>query len=111
MTGSSTFEWVCAALEARTRMSKLEARGTVRLVLRDVGLDPSSVTPRQMLVVIERLLGAALAKRKVDQAAELCQALMRELESIAASQTEAREDTAYDLFERLESDSTRRGRK
>ncbi|MCC6667241.1 MAG: hypothetical protein IT375_26075 [Polyangiaceae bacterium] len=110
MTGSSTFEWVCAELEARTSMSKLEARGTVRLVLRDVGLDPSSVTPRQMAVVIERLLGAALSKRKVESAAELCQALMRELEQIGANRVEHHEDTAYDLFERLESDGTRRGR-
>ena len=111
MTGSNTFEWVCAELEARTKMSALEARGTVRLVLRDVGLDPSSVTSRQMLVVLERLMSAALAKRKVDDAASLCRALCHDLVVLGASRPDTHEDTAYELFDRLESDTTRRGRK
>lgn len=107
MTGSHTFEWLCSELEARTGLSKLEARGTVRLILKDVGLDPSSVTPQQMLVVVERMMSAALQKRKVEDAGQLCEALARGLRDIRA---EAPRDDAYDVFDRLESDTTRRRR-
>ncbi|GMV12025.1 MAG: hypothetical protein HS104_38840 [Polyangiaceae bacterium] len=111
MTGSNTFEWLCAELEVRTALSKLEARGTVRLVLKDVGLDPATVSPHQMHVVLLRLLAPALAKRKVEDADALCKALAEEVEAIGQHHTEPDEDTAYAVFDRLESDTTRRGRK
>jgi len=111
VSASSTFEWLCAELEARTPLSKLEARGTVRLVLKDVGLDPATVSAHQMSVVLQRLLGPALAKRKVERAEELCAALDRELAAQGRQRADEPEDTAYELFERLESESTRRGRK
>lgn len=111
MTGSNTFEWLCAELEARTSLSRLEARGTVRLVLKDVGLDPSSVSSHQMAVVLQRLLAPALAKRKVEDADELCQLLARQVAELGLERPDTGEDTAYDLFDRLESDTTRRQRK
>ncbi len=111
MNGSNTFEWLCNELEARTSLSKLEARGTVRLVLKDVGLDPATVTAHQMHVVLLRLLAPALGKRKVEDADPLCQTLARELELHDKQRADVDEDTAYDVFDRLESDTTRRGRK
>lgn len=111
MTASSSFEWLCSELEARTSLSKLEARGTVRLVLKDVGLDPATVSAHQMNVVLLRLLAPALVKRKVEDAEALCKALAQELELSEKQRPDVDEDTAYDVFDRLESDTTRRGRK
>jgi hypothetical protein len=111
VSGSGTFEWLCKELEARTSLSMLEARGTVRLVLKDLGLDAASVTSHQMQVVIQRLLGPALAKRKVADAPALCALLSQALGTRDVTRDAPVVDDAYDLFERLESDTTRRGRR
>lgn len=111
MSASNTFEWLCSELEARTSLSTLEARGTVRLVLKDVGLDPATVSAHQMHVVVLRLLAPALVKRKVEDAEALCKSLAGELESSERHRADTGQDTAYDVFDRLESDTTRRGRK
>jgi hypothetical protein len=55
-------------LERLTQLSRLQARGTVRLVLRQAGLEPHAVTPEQLTVVVERLLPAALSSRHVPDA-------------------------------------------
>ena len=38
-----TFDWVCAQLEERSSLDRLEARGTVRLALKQAGLEPRHV--------------------------------------------------------------------
>ena len=100
MAESEAFDWVASALEQRTHLSRLEARGTVRLVLKDAGLDPASVAGYQMQVVLERLMAPALQKRKVSDAAALCRALAAELKGAVTQ--ERQDDTAYDVFERLD---------
>ena len=65
MEDSPAFAFVCESLERLTSMSRLQARGTLRLVLRHAGLEPHRVTPSQLVVVIERLLGAALRSRGI----------------------------------------------
>jgi hypothetical protein len=110
MADSAAFNWVASALEARTHLSGLEARGTVRLVLKSVGLDPSTVTVAQMDVVLTRLMAKPLSKRRVDDAEELCLALVTELRAADVSTLGAPEtDTAYDVFERLGARGPRRG--
>lgn len=108
MAESIIFEWVSSELEKRTSLSRLEARGTVRLVLKHAGLDPHSVSAHQMQVVVERLLSGALGKRRVEDADHLCRALGVDLRAFAQQSPELPADTAYDVFERLDSDSTRR---
>ena len=44
MSVAHSFAHVCEALESKTKRNRLEARGTVRLALREAGLDVSSVT-------------------------------------------------------------------
>jgi hypothetical protein len=95
------FDWVSGELERRTEMSRLEARGTVRLVLKDAGLDPATVTVTQMSVVIERLLAAALARRRVEEPEELCKVLRSGLEVAAANGKMQPRESAYDVFRRF----------
>jgi hypothetical protein len=72
MADAAAFDFVCAHLEARTSLDRLAARGTIRLALKQAGLDSRSVTPEQMAVVIEKLLPAELETRGVAESAALC---------------------------------------
>ncbi len=65
MAGSSVFEWACAELERLSGMSRLQARGTLRLVLGAAGLDVETVTGRQLRVVTTKLLAKELRARAV----------------------------------------------
>ena len=102
------FEWVASALQRRTPLTQLEARGTLRLVLKHAGLDPKTVAAHQMEVVIQRLLPAALSKRRVENAKELCLEVAAEMKAEAKNLSDPREDTAYDVFSRLDSRKARR---
>ena len=51
MADATAFKRVCGEVEAGTGLSALEARGTVRLALKQAGFDAKSVNPQQMSVV------------------------------------------------------------
>lgn len=74
--GSPSFERVADELLRRSRLSRLETRGTLRLALKIAGLLPKTVTSRSMMVVLERILPEMLARRGVRDAEELCDALV-----------------------------------
>jgi hypothetical protein len=103
MSESPGFEWLSAELEQRTALSRLEARGTVRLVLKEAGLETSSVTPAQLGVVMTRLLPTALVRRGVTEASALCDKLGIDLRVFART-VPATTDATYALFERLGND-------
>ena len=65
MSGSPAFEWLCSELQQRTKLTQVQARGTVRLMLSDAGLDPNHLRKNQLLVLIERQLLAELKKRRI----------------------------------------------
>ena len=77
----SIFEHTADGLEERTDLEKLEARGTVRLGLKQAGLDAGSVTVNQMLVVLEQVLPAELKARGVEQADSVCEAIRTSLKA------------------------------
>jgi hypothetical protein len=68
MPEAEAFDFVCEKIEAGTSLDRLAARGTVRIALKQAGLDSRSVTPEQMAVVIERVLAGELASRGVANA-------------------------------------------
>lgn len=111
MAESDAFDWVSTELERHTTLSRLEARGTIRLLLKDLGLDPSSVSAQQMVVVVERLLAPALSKRRVPDAAPLCAELAAGLAERARRRPDRHEESAYEVFERFDSGATKRFRK
>ena len=98
---SAAFEWVSSELERRTSLSRLEARGTVRLLLKEAGLEPGSVNPSQMDVVLRRLMANALKTRGVDEPDEISTALAEGLAAAAAGGHLESEESAYEVFERL----------
>ena len=79
MTDSASFEWACNELERLTSLARLEARGTVRLILRAGGLESRSVTAEQLQVVLQRLLPEELAARGVDEGAQIAERVAGQL--------------------------------
>lgn len=76
MADATAFDLICAELEERTSLDRLEARGTVRLSLKKAGLEARTVTADQMKVVLERVLPKELAARGVLDGDGVCAGLV-----------------------------------
>jgi hypothetical protein len=92
------FDHVVETLERRTELNRLEARGTVRLALKQAGLDASSVTPRQMSVVVERIMPGELRSRGIGDADPICRELVASLASLPSAEAA---ETPESVFQRL----------
>ena len=75
MAQASVFDFVCNQLQSGTSLSDLEVRGTVRLALKQSGLDARGVSGPEMTVVLRKVLPAELEQRSVANAAKLCEDL------------------------------------
>lgn len=96
------FELLADTLEAQTSLSRLEARGTVRLALREAGLEPGKLTQRYAVAVAEKALPGALQARGIENAGDVCSAIVR---AIRASEDGAEDSHRPEtLFERLQAD-------
>ena len=80
VSDANAFDWLCAELESHSTLARLEARGTVRIALKQSGLDARSVDGEQLRVVIERVLPDELRSRGVDDADPVCEGLLQRLE-------------------------------
>jgi hypothetical protein len=98
MADSAVFDFVCEKLEQSTQLDRLAVRGTVRIALKQAGLEARGVTPQQMGVVLERLLPAELASRGVDGGEAICTKIRSGLASVATS---SQLDTPDAVFQRL----------
>jgi hypothetical protein len=76
MADSAAFEFACNQLEAKTSLDRLAARGTVRIALKQAGLEARTVTPEQMTVIVQKILPVELGSRGIDGAEEVCQAIL-----------------------------------
>ena len=65
MSTSVAFDCVSRRITEWTQLDALAARGTVRIVLKEAGLDAASVAPHQMVAVGRSLLPEALRARGV----------------------------------------------
>jgi hypothetical protein len=98
MADSAAFEAACARLEERSALDRMDARGTIRIVLKKAGLDPKSVTARELAVAMERLLPAALAARGVADAQAVSGAIQQ---SLTGLESRSGDDTPEAIFARL----------
>jgi hypothetical protein len=95
---SNAFEHVCEGLERGTSLDRLACRGTVRLALKEAGLDAAHVQPHEMAVVLKSVLPAALRSRGVEAPEPLCAELAR---GLAAMPRSDRSDSPDAIFRRL----------
>lgn len=99
MATATAFDWVCEELERLTCLGTLEARGTVRLSLKEAGFEARSATPHQLSVVVERILERELRVRGIENADEVCENLVVGLESHEPFSRV--EESPEDVFKRL----------
>jgi hypothetical protein len=97
---SPVFERVGEELEKLTAMSLLEARGTLRLALKEAGLDPKHVNSFQMTVVVVKALEQELQARGVEDARAVCERLAQLLKDDDESSTPDAPDRIDGLFRR-----------
>lgn len=103
MADAVTFEWLCAELEQASSLDRLETRGTVRLALKQAGLQAASVTADQMQVVVAKVLPSELESRGIEDAPAICQALQSGLRRLAAdpATSAGMPERPDDVFRRL----------
>jgi hypothetical protein len=75
MADSASFEFACGELESATSLERLEARGTVRLALKEAGLEARTVAPHQLVAVLTKVLPQELTNRGVEDAEGICRTI------------------------------------
>jgi len=98
MADSKAFAVVCEQLEQSSTLDRLEARGTVRLALKQAGLEAGSVMPSQLAVVVEKILPGELGARGVENATAVCSQLASLLKAMP---DEAGGESPEAVFKRL----------
>jgi hypothetical protein len=99
-----SFTVVCEMLESRTQLDRLEARGTIRLALKEAGIDPAAVTPREMSIVLEKVLPSELRARGVASPESLCRELAASLSTLPREEAS---ETPDRIFARLAGSANR----
>lgn len=82
MADSQAFDFVCDQLEQATSLDRLAARGTVRIALKQAGLEARSVSPEEMRVVVEKLLPKELATRGIEGGEAVCTRIQQGLSGL-----------------------------
>jgi hypothetical protein len=98
---STIFDFVSKEIERRTDLGKLEARGTVRLALKEAGFDVDAITAHQMSVVLERVMPGALASRGVPDSERVCSSLAALLHDFKEAVEEQGSASPESVFARL----------
>jgi hypothetical protein len=97
---SDLFDSVAEQLEQITNLDRLEARGTLRLAVKQAGLDAKALTLRELAVIFEKVMPAELKARGIESPADICTTLIRNLSHMGSS-PEATPSTIDDVFGRL----------
>ncbi len=80
---SDAFEIACEVILSRTSLTGPQVRGSVRLALKEGGLRAKTVSTRQLLAVVERLMPERLVAQGLesDDARRVCDAVSTRLEA------------------------------
>jgi hypothetical protein len=97
---TSIFDSVCNELQRTTGLERLVMRGTVRLALRSVGLDPATLTKEQFELVARQVLPEELTKRGIANGASVCAGVLGRIAGAHAATAEGPE-SPDDIFRRL----------
>jgi len=95
------FDLAAEKLEASIDMDRLTARGTLRIALKQAGLDANKLTISQLRAVFEKLMPKELDARGVRDAAATCHGLMAEIALSADSIDVDSSGSPDDVFKRL----------
>jgi len=98
MADSPVFAFAAQQLEQLTKMTTAEARGTLRLALRDAGFSASAVRAHELRVVLEKLMPHELASRRIADGDAVCREIAQHLDE---ARDTAAVDSADAVFARL----------
>ena len=101
MKKAPEFDLICEKLEELTLLNRLEARGTLRIALKESGLEVKTVGSDQLEVVLERVLPQHLRDRGVEDPEKICQLLVDAIPSVCADDSTGSADSPEAIFERL----------
>jgi hypothetical protein len=82
-------------------MDRLAARGTLRLAVKEAGLDIQSLSLAQLRAVFEKLMPRELEARGVSNAPATCSAVMNDIASIASTVDLTTSGSPDEIFKRL----------
>ena len=99
MGSDTAFETAASVLEQSTTLDRLEARGTIRLALKEAGFDARSVRTAELRVVVETLLPRELSARGIDAPTSVVERLVSALASV--DDAASTEDSPESVFNRL----------
>ena len=98
---TTLFDIAAERLEETCDLDRLAVRGTLRLALKQAGLEARNVTSDQMGVIIEKVLPGELAARGVENEAALCASLATAIKSAQLDAVGAAADSPDEVFRRL----------
>lgn len=98
MAEEAIFDFLCGELERESSLDRLETRGTVRIAIKQAGLDPHTATPQELAVVVRKVLPGELSTRGIDDAEGLCAALAKRVSEQEAGEVH---ETPEAIFARL----------
>ena len=101
MADSVAFEAACACLERASSLTHLEARGTIRLALKEAGFEAKTATPQVLGAVVRLVLPGELRSRRVADPEAICSEIALTLEGMTS---EPAAETAEAVFKRLGGD-------
>jgi hypothetical protein len=101
MADSPAFCWVCEEVERVTRLNRLEARGTVRLTMKEAGFEPGSVNRLQLKTILEKMMPASLESRGIEEASSLCSKMAAALDSTELGDGAPTAESPEEIFQRL----------
>jgi len=98
---SELFEFAAEQLEKSTSLDRLQARGTLRIALKEAGLEPENLTLGQLKVVFKRILPGELETRGVRDAAGTCEAVLLQVASAPQAVSQEPSGGVDEIFRRL----------
>jgi hypothetical protein len=98
------FELAADLLERHSELDRLEARGALRLALKDAGLRAEALSSRELDAVLQKLMPERLAKMGVDDGPAVCERVLGEIARAAARVGSTPEADRDRIFRRLGGD-------
>ena len=95
------FDLAAERLEHHTPFDRMEARGTLRIALKEAGLDPKRVTPGQLCVILAKVMPRELETRGVADPTAACNAVTHDLTKSCALTDMSPSSDPHEVFRRL----------
>jgi hypothetical protein len=95
------FDIAAERLEHHTDFNRLEARGTLRIAVKEAGLKAQNLTLPELEAVLEKVMPGELKRRRVEDAVAICNIVMGEVARVAGPGSATSSSSADDVFRRL----------